>query len=147
MSFRVTLCSAGSSTESSPQCGGCRAPGPGFVFNSPRLGTGGAQLQQCSPMGRHLNRLVFYLSRECLLSTVLLQQFSWSHSYSLAHYMGICQCNATSCWPLGPLGVNKNSIISNMSCSVHSQSCLMVKCCYLIFSVPTFPLPDSSTFI
>ncbi|XP_040012365.1 serine/threonine-protein kinase ULK1a [Xiphias gladius] len=49
-STRVTLCSAGSSTESSPQCGGCRAPGPGFVFNSPRLGTGGAQLQQCSPM-------------------------------------------------------------------------------------------------
>ncbi|TMS03391.1 Adhesion G-protein coupled receptor D1 [Larimichthys crocea] len=40
-STRATLC-AGSS-ESSPHCGGCRAPGPGF------LATGGARPQQSSP--------------------------------------------------------------------------------------------------
>ncbi|XP_044051502.1 serine/threonine-protein kinase ULK1a isoform X2 [Siniperca chuatsi] len=49
-STRATLCCAGSSSESSPQCGGCRAPGPGFVLNSPRLATGGARPQQCSPL-------------------------------------------------------------------------------------------------
>ncbi|XP_070760176.1 serine/threonine-protein kinase ULK1a [Enoplosus armatus] len=45
-STRVTLCCAGSSGESSPQCGGCRPPGPGFVLNSTRLA--GARPQQCS---------------------------------------------------------------------------------------------------
>ncbi|XP_059193162.1 serine/threonine-protein kinase ULK1a [Centropristis striata] len=47
-STRVTLCCAGSG---SPQCGGCRAPSPGFVLNStpPELATGGAQPQQSSP--------------------------------------------------------------------------------------------------
>ncbi|XP_018525183.1 serine/threonine-protein kinase ULK1a isoform X3 [Lates calcarifer] len=49
-STRVTLCCAGSSGESSPQCEGCGAPGPGFVLNSPRLVTGGAQPQQSSPL-------------------------------------------------------------------------------------------------
>ncbi|XP_070690056.1 serine/threonine-protein kinase ULK1a [Pempheris klunzingeri] len=47
-STRVTLISAGN--ESSPQCGGCRAPGPGLVLNSPRLATGGGRPQQCSPL-------------------------------------------------------------------------------------------------
>ncbi|XP_056233496.1 serine/threonine-protein kinase ULK1a isoform X1 [Seriola aureovittata] len=49
-STRATLCCAGSSSGSSPQCGGCRAPGPGYVLNSPRLATGGAQPQPCSPL-------------------------------------------------------------------------------------------------
>ncbi|XP_040898975.1 serine/threonine-protein kinase ULK1a isoform X2 [Toxotes jaculatrix] len=49
-STRATLCCAGSSSESSPKCGGCRAPGPGFVLNSPKLATGGAEPQQCSPL-------------------------------------------------------------------------------------------------
>ncbi|XP_051279290.1 serine/threonine-protein kinase ULK1a isoform X2 [Dicentrarchus labrax] len=49
-STRVTLCCADSSSESSPQCGGCRAPGPGFVLNSPRLASGGARPQQSSPL-------------------------------------------------------------------------------------------------
>ncbi|XP_045891884.1 serine/threonine-protein kinase ULK1a isoform X1 [Micropterus dolomieu] len=43
---RITLCCAGST----PQCKGCRSPGPGFAINSPRLETGGAQPQQCSPL-------------------------------------------------------------------------------------------------
>ncbi|XP_056274398.1 serine/threonine-protein kinase ULK1a isoform X2 [Pseudoliparis swirei] len=46
-STRVTLCCAGSS---SPQCGGCRAPSPGFILNSPGLTAGGAQPQQSSPL-------------------------------------------------------------------------------------------------
>uniref|UniRef100_UPI0037E72E42 serine/threonine-protein kinase ULK1a n=1 Tax=Semicossyphus pulcher TaxID=241346 RepID=UPI0037E72E42 len=41
-STRVTLCCAGSSSESSPQYGGCRAPGPGST-------TGGARPPQSSP--------------------------------------------------------------------------------------------------
>ncbi|XP_042344655.1 serine/threonine-protein kinase ULK1a isoform X2 [Plectropomus leopardus] len=45
-STRATLCCAGSS---SPQCGGGRAPSPGFVHNSPQLATGGARPQQSSP--------------------------------------------------------------------------------------------------
>ncbi|KAF1388700.1 hypothetical protein PFLUV_G00065360 [Perca fluviatilis] len=44
-STRVTLCCASSS---SPQCGGCRAPSPGFVLNSP--GVGGARPLQSSPL-------------------------------------------------------------------------------------------------
>ncbi|XP_068422826.1 serine/threonine-protein kinase ULK1a isoform X2 [Clinocottus analis] len=46
-STRVTLCCAGSN---SPQFGGCRAPSPGFIFNSPRLTAGGARTQQSSPL-------------------------------------------------------------------------------------------------
>ncbi|XP_034398252.1 serine/threonine-protein kinase ULK1a isoform X3 [Cyclopterus lumpus] len=38
------------STSSSPQCGGCRAPSPGFILNSPRLTAGGARPQQSSPL-------------------------------------------------------------------------------------------------
>ncbi|XP_035514208.1 serine/threonine-protein kinase ULK1a isoform X2 [Morone saxatilis] len=49
-STRVTLCCAGSSSESSPQCGGCRASSPGFVLNSPRLASGGARPQPSSPL-------------------------------------------------------------------------------------------------
>ncbi|XP_019949114.1 serine/threonine-protein kinase ULK1a isoform X1 [Paralichthys olivaceus] len=49
-SSRATPCYAGSSGESSAQCGGCRAAGPGSVLNSPRLATGGAQPQQGSPL-------------------------------------------------------------------------------------------------
>uniref|UniRef100_A0A8D2ZM22 non-specific serine/threonine protein kinase n=1 Tax=Scophthalmus maximus TaxID=52904 RepID=A0A8D2ZM22_SCOMX len=49
-STRVPLCCAGRSSGSSPQFGDCRAPGPGFVHNSPRLAAGGAQPQQCSPL-------------------------------------------------------------------------------------------------
>ncbi|XP_041792717.1 serine/threonine-protein kinase ULK1a isoform X2 [Chelmon rostratus] len=48
-STRVTLCCAGSSRESSPQCGGCRAPAAGVLHNFPRLATGGARPQQHSP--------------------------------------------------------------------------------------------------
>ncbi|XP_029294806.1 serine/threonine-protein kinase ULK1a isoform X2 [Cottoperca gobio] len=46
-STRVTLCCADSS---SPQSGGCRAPSPRFVFNSPRLATRGARPQHSSPL-------------------------------------------------------------------------------------------------
>ncbi|XP_070820407.1 serine/threonine-protein kinase ULK1a isoform X1 [Chaetodon trifascialis] len=48
-STRVTLCCAGSSRGSSPQCGGCRAAAPGFLHDSPRLAAGGARPQQSSP--------------------------------------------------------------------------------------------------
>ncbi|XP_023147780.1 serine/threonine-protein kinase ULK1a isoform X1 [Amphiprion ocellaris] len=48
-STRVTLCCAGSSRESSPHCGGCRAPGPGFAFNSTKLAMAGGQPQPSSP--------------------------------------------------------------------------------------------------
>ncbi|CAJ1068073.1 serine/threonine-protein kinase ULK1-like [Xyrichtys novacula] len=48
-STRVTLCCAdSSSSESSPQCGGCGALGPRSV-SSPRLASGGARPQQSSP--------------------------------------------------------------------------------------------------
>eukprot|EP00064_Thunnus_orientalis_P008112 superscaffoldBa00000947_g8135 len=49
-STRVTLCCAGSSNESSPQCGGCRSPASGFNPYSSRLATGGARPQQSSPL-------------------------------------------------------------------------------------------------
>lgn len=41
-----------------------------------------------------INRLLCYLPRECL-------SHSLSHSCSLTHYMGICQCSVTCCWTLG----------------------------------------------
>lgn len=61
-----------------------------------------------------INRLLFYLPRECL-------SHSLSHSCSLTHYMGICQWSVTCCWPPGPLGGNTDCTIWNMSCLVHSQ--------------------------
>uniref|UniRef100_A0A8C4P0B2 non-specific serine/threonine protein kinase n=1 Tax=Dicentrarchus labrax TaxID=13489 RepID=A0A8C4P0B2_DICLA len=76
VSFRVTLCCADSSSESSPQCGGCRAPGPGFVLNSPRLASGGARPQQSSPLGRCLIRLYLVIRRLSL-------------SHSLTHYISL----------------------------------------------------------
>ena len=61
LSCRIKLCCAGNSKENSPQCGGCRASGPGFLLNSPGLLTGGAQPHQSSPLGEHLNQLLFLL--------------------------------------------------------------------------------------
>ncbi|KAM7416305.1 hypothetical protein PAMA_018394 [Pampus argenteus] len=49
-STRAALCCAGSRNESSPQCGGCRSPAPGFNTYSSRLATGGARPQQSSPL-------------------------------------------------------------------------------------------------
>uniref|UniRef100_A0A4W6FLX3 non-specific serine/threonine protein kinase n=1 Tax=Lates calcarifer TaxID=8187 RepID=A0A4W6FLX3_LATCA len=67
--------------------------GPGFVLNSPRLVTGGAQPQQSSPLGWYLKRLLLYLSRECFL---LLQSLSWSHSYTCCRLLGPFGCQQPS---------------------------------------------------
>uniref|UniRef100_A0A8C4IS33 non-specific serine/threonine protein kinase n=1 Tax=Dicentrarchus labrax TaxID=13489 RepID=A0A8C4IS33_DICLA len=66
----------GSTRHVSPQCGGCRAPGPGFVLNSPRLASGGARPQQSSPLGRCLIRLYLVIRRLSL-------------SHSLTHYISL----------------------------------------------------------
>uniref|UniRef100_A0A8C2ZY99 non-specific serine/threonine protein kinase n=1 Tax=Cyclopterus lumpus TaxID=8103 RepID=A0A8C2ZY99_CYCLU len=46
------------------------APSPGFILNSPRLTAGGARPQQSSPLGRHLNRLLFHPFRECFFKSL-----------------------------------------------------------------------------
>ncbi|XP_034546944.1 serine/threonine-protein kinase ULK1a [Notolabrus celidotus] len=72
-STRATLCCAGSSSsENSPQSGGCRTPGPGSVNNSPRLATGGARPQQSSPrvgMTPKASEQTFPLSTRTILLT------------------------------------------------------------------------------
>uniref|UniRef100_A0A8C3A1L2 non-specific serine/threonine protein kinase n=1 Tax=Cyclopterus lumpus TaxID=8103 RepID=A0A8C3A1L2_CYCLU len=68
----------------SPQCGGCRAPSPGFILNSPRLTAGGARPQQSSPLGRHLNRLLFHPFRECFF-----KQSSFTQSLPLSTITGL----------------------------------------------------------
>lgn len=136
-SCRVTLCCAGSSSQSSPECGGCRVPGS--VLNSPRLATGGARPQQSSPLCRHLNWLFFVPTEE-----VFVKQ----SSFTTTVFVTLLQLNT----PHGNLSVQCHlllasratgvvtSTIWNVSCLVHSQSRFLVKCCYLIFT-----LPDRST--